>query len=329
MSITIFLNFKGLVTLSEQNIKLPCFETVISQIVKNIYRVERCRYSDLETQLIEDFEIKSTFLQEDPDNKILEFKEEIYWVFKYLKLTQFIEDDPDGLIFISSKGMEFLSRCLPEDGWLENLDHQITLKNYFASFELELDPVIVPYGKFMQFGDEVKVKNTLNSFCCSKDPDIHDFVRNKIETFEDKSICRSYLVLDRKYNDNENFYILGFFSLALKILYVDQKKLTRKQKKDMNLLKEQDGIPSYFIAQLGKNDMFKYNFKGEYLLNEAVNIIYKCIEMLGGNIVWLEANKEADYVINFYKDYGFIELQSELQEDELKRTQLVKYLNTK
>ena len=51
--------------------------------------------------------------------------------------------------------------------------------------------------------------------------------------------------------------------------------------------------------------------------------------MLGGNIVWLEANKEAYYVINFYKDYGFIELQSELQEDELERTQLVKYLNTK
>jgi predicted GNAT family N-acyltransferase len=97
----------------------------------------------------------------------------------------------------------------------------------------------------------------------------------------------------------------------------------------MNLLKEQDGIPSYFISQLGKNDMFKYNFKGEYLLNEAVNIIYKCIEMLGGNIVWLEANKGADYVTNFYKDYGFIELQSELQEDELERTQLVKYLNTR
>jgi hypothetical protein len=60
-------------------------------MVKNIYRVERCRYPDLETQLIEDFEIKSTFLQEDPDNKILEFKEEIHWVFKYLKLIQFIE----------------------------------------------------------------------------------------------------------------------------------------------------------------------------------------------------------------------------------------------
>lgn len=74
--------------------------------------------------------------------------------------------------------------------------------------------------------------------------------------------------------------------------------------------------------------MFKYNFKGKYLLDEAVNIVYECMEMLGGNIVWLEANKEADYIVRFYKNNGFIELQSEVQEDEVERIQLVKYLNT-
>lgn len=149
-----------------------------------------------------------------------------------------------------------------------------------------------------------------------------------MEIFDDRSICRSYLILDRKNSNDENFYILGFFALALKILTVNQDKLTRKQKKDMNLLRDQDGIPSYFIAQLGKNDMFKYNFKGKYLLDEAVNIVYECMEMLGGNIVWLEANKEAGYIVRFYKNNGFIELQSEVQEDEVERIQLVKYLNT-
>ena len=296
-------------------------------MVKNIYRFERCRYSALETKLIEDFEIKSDFRQEDAD-ETLEFKEEIYWVFKYLKMIQFIQDGPDGLISISSKGIEFLNRQSLEENKLEDIEQLVEIKDYLNSFELEIDPIVVPYNKFTQFSDEVKLKNTLNSFYCSKDSDIQDFIRNNIERFEDKSICRSYLILDRKNNDNENFYILGFFALSLKILYVDQNKLTRKQKKDMNLLKDQDGIPSYFIAQLGKNDMFKYNFKGEYLLNEALNIVYRCIEMLGGTIVWLEANKGADYVMNFYKDYGFMELQSELQEDQLERTQLVKYLNT-
>jgi len=313
--------------LSGQKVKLPCFETVINQMIKNIYRHERCRYSALETKLIEDFEVKSDFRQEDP-NETLEFKEEIYWVFKYLKMLQFIQDGPDGLVSISSKGIEFLNRQSLEENKLEDIEQLVEIKDYLNSFELEIDPIVVPYNKFTQFSDEVKLKNTLNSFYCSKDSDIQDFIRNNIERFEDKSICRSYLILDRKNNDNENFYILGFFALSLKILYVDQNKLTRKQKKDMNLLKDQDGIPSYFIAQLGKNDMFKYNFKGEYLLNEALNIVYRCIEMLGGTIVWLEANKGADYVMNFYKDYGFMELQSELQEDQLERTQLVKYLNT-
>ena len=319
---------KDLIILSGQNIKLPCFETVVNQMVVNIYRSERCRYSDLEEKLIGDFEVQDGFQQEVSEEEILELKSEIYWVYKYLKMIRFIQDEPDGLISISQEGMEFLSTCQPEDRWLENVDQPISLKNYFASFDPGFDPVIVPYRKFAQFSDEVKLKNTLRSFYCLKDPDIEDFVRNKMGRFEDKSICRSYLILDRKYNDNENFYILGFFALSLKILYVDQKKLSNRQKRDMNLLKDQDGIPSYFIAQLGKNDMFKYNFRGNYLLNEAVNIVYKCIEMLGGTIVWLEANKGAAYVTNFYKDYGFIELQSELQEDELERTQLVKYLIT-
>ena len=95
----------------------------------------------------------------------------------------------------------------------------------------------------------------------------------------------------------------------------------------MNLLREQEGIPSYFIAQLGKNDMFKYNFKGKYLLDEAVNIVYDCIGLLGGTIVWLEANKEADSVVKFYKNNMFIELQYEMQEDGVEKIQMIKYLN--
>lgn len=319
--------FQDLIFLGEKT-NLPCFENVLSQAVKYLYRYEKCTYSDLEKMLIDDFKIGNDFHQKDLDGKVLEFKNEIYWVYKYLKLIQFIQLDSEGFISVSSKGRDFLNKCQPEKSQLENIDCLIRIKDYFASFDLELDPIVVPYIKFMQFSDEEKAKKTLTSFFCSKDSDIQDFIQSKIGRFEDRSICRSYLILDRKNRDDENFYILGFFALALKILTVDQDKLTRKQKKDMNLLRDQDGIPSYFIAQLGKNDMFKYNFKGKYLLDEAVNIVYECMEMLGGNIVWLEANKGADYIVRFYKNNGFIELQSEVQEDEVERIQLVKYLNT-
>lgn len=319
--------FQDLISLGEKT-NLPCFENVLSQAVKYLYRYEKCTYSDLEKTLIDDFKIINDFHQENLKAKILEFKNEIYWVFKYLKLIRFIQSDPEGFISISSKGKDFLSKYPPEKGQLEDIDYLISIKDYFVSFDLELDLIVVPYNKFIQYSDEEKAKKTLNSFFCSKDSDIQDFIRNKMEIFDDRSICRSYLILDRKNSNDENFYILGFFALALKILTVNQDKLTRKQKKDMNLLRDQDGIPSYFIAQLGKNDMFKYNFKGKYLLDEAVNIVYECMEMLGGNIVWLEANKEADYIVRFYKNNGFIELQSEVQEDEVERIQLVKYLNT-
>ncbi len=312
--------------MSGQNVKLPCFETVISQMVKNICGSERYTYSDLETRLVEDFKVQSGFRQSGPDDEIFELKEEIYWVFKYLKMIRFIQDEPDGLISISSEGMEFLNSQLPGESKLEDAE-LVGIKDYFNSFELELDPIVVSYKQLTEFADKGKVDRTLSSFYCAKDPDIQEFVRRNMERFNDRSICRSYLILDRKNSDDENFCILGFFALALKILRVDQSKLSGKQKKDMNLLKDQEGIPSYFIAQLGKNDMFKYNFEGNYLLDEAVNIVYDCIGLLGGKIVWLEANKEADSVVKFYKDNGFIELQSELQEDGIERIQMVKYLN--
>lgn len=306
---------------------LPCFENVLSQVIKHLYRFEKCLYLDLERRLADDFKIGEYFHKEDLEERISEFKNEIYWVCKYLKLIQFIQFDPEGLVSISSKGTDFLNRYPPEENQLKDADYLVRIKDYFTFFDFELDPIVIPYNKFIEFSNKEKAEKTLISFFCSNDPDIQDFIRNKMEKFQDKSICRSYLILDRKNSDDENFYVLGFFALALKILTVDQDKLTSRQRKDMNLLRDQDGIPSYFIAQLGKNDMFKYNFKGKYLLDEAVSIVYECIEMLGGTIVWLEANKEADYVISFYKNYGFIELQSEIQEDEVERIQLVKYLN--
>lgn len=312
--------------MSGQNVKLPCFETVISQMIKNICRSEGYKYSDLEAKLVEDFKVKIGFRQEGSGDEIFEFKEEIYWFFKYLKMIRFIQDGLNGLICISSEGMEFLNSQLPGESKLEDIE-LIGIKDYFNSFELELDPIVVSYKQLTEFADKEKVNRTLSSFYCVKDPDIQDFVRRNMNKFDDKSICRSYLILDRKNSDDENFCVLGFFALALKILRVDQSKLSRKQKKDMNLLREQEGIPSYFIAQLGKNDMFKHNFEGRYLLDEAVNIVYDCMGLLGGTIVWLEANKEAASVVKFYKDNGFIELQSELQEDGVERMQLVKYLN--
>lgn len=312
--------------MSGQHVKLPCFETVISQMVKNIYRYKGCRYSELEVKLVDDFKAGSFFQQDDPDYKINEFKNEIYWVSKYLKMIRLIRDGPDGLISINPEGVRFLNTQVLEEGKLENLEQLIEIRTYLNTFELKLDPIVVSYRQLTQ-ADKGKVDRTLSSFYCSKDLDIQDFVRHKMERFDDKSICRSYLILDRENSDDENFCILGFFALALKILTVDQNKLNSKQKRDMNLLREQEGIPSYFIAQLGKNDMFKYNFKGKYLLDEAVNIVYDCIGLLGGTIVWLEANKEADSVVKFYKDNKFIELQSEMQEDGVERIQMIKYLN--
>jgi len=94
-----------------EKINLPCFENVISQAVKYLYIYEKCTYSDLEKILIGNFKIGNDFQQENLKAKTLEFKNEIYWVHKYLKLIQFLQLDPEGFILISSKGKDFLENA--------------------------------------------------------------------------------------------------------------------------------------------------------------------------------------------------------------------------
>jgi len=310
------------VILSKLKIELPCFEDVVSQMIKNIYFCEKYTYPNLEMKIINDFRFANK-----QGNKFLELKNEIYLVFKYLKMIQFIYTNSDDLIYISLEGSKFLNEQSLDKDKIEDIKQLVKIKDYFNYFNLEVDPILVSYKQLMQINKE-KVEKTLKSFYCSKDLDIQNFVRNKIDKFDDKSICRAYFMLDQKNSDDEIFYILGFYALSLKTLEFDPNKLTDKQREDMNLLRDSDSISSYFIAQFGKNDMFKYNFYGNKLLDEAVNIIYTCIEKLGGTIVWLEANKNAEPVLKFYKEYGFTEIQSELQDDEVERTQLMKYLNT-
>lgn len=310
-----------MVILSKRKVELPCFENVVSQMIKNIYFREKCTYENLEMKIINNFNFRN-----NQTKRFLEFKDEIYLVFKYLKMIQFIYNNSDDLISISLEGSKFLNKQSLDRDKLDDIEQLVHIKDYFNYFDFEIDPIIVSYKQLVQI-DKEKVEKTLKSFYCSKDLDIQNFVRNKIDTFDDKSICRAYFMLDQKNSDDEIFYILGFYALSLKTLNFDPNKVTEKQREDMNLLKKSDSISSYFIAQLGKNDMFKYNFDGNQLLDEAVSIIYTCIEKLGGTLVWLEANKNAYPVIDFYKEYGFMEIQSELQDDEIERIQLMKFLN--
>lgn len=64
--------FQDLISLGEKT-NLPCFENVLSQAVKYLYRCEKCTYSDLEKTLIDDFKIINDFHQENLKAKILEF----------------------------------------------------------------------------------------------------------------------------------------------------------------------------------------------------------------------------------------------------------------
>ena len=70
-------------------------------------------------------------------------------------------------------------------------------------------------------------------------------------------------------------------------------------------------LSAYLIAQLGKN-YANHNDKritGKQLLGLAINQIKDLQYLIGGTIMFLEAEKKPG-LINFYKDNGFVEFDT-------------------
>ena len=113
-------------------------------------------------------------------------------------------------------------------------------------------------------GDTV-IESYVANFYCSKDFDIEDFLKRKAVLFEKLGKSRTFLVVD------EDFDIIGYFSLALSILDIPQ-ILSNRKRKDMDGLSAKrkgelvEKIPSILIGQLAKNDLYIGKFSGNGLL---------------------------------------------------------------
>lgn len=79
-------------------------------------------------------------------------------------------------------------------------------------------------------GEDSEVLNRyLSSFFCEKDADIESFLRTRAAAFEKLSKSRTYLVLDEEKLADGKFIILGYFTLALKVLIIPVDKSIRSR----------------------------------------------------------------------------------------------------
>lgn len=143
----------------------------------------------------------------------------------------------------------------------------------------------------------------VDSFRCSLNEDIEDFLRNKSIDFERRGLCTTYV-----YIDTATMQVCGYFSLTHKALSISE--LSYGRRKDIAGIKTAKIAPFILLAQLGK---FKSDepggsgcsqLSGDAMMADAFAIIAKSNEYIINRRVLVECENEA-HLISFYQRHGF------------------------
>ena len=73
-----------------------------------------------------------------------------------------------------------------------------------------------------------RVNEFLSTFSCPKNKDIENFLKDRAVEFSNKGIARTHLVLK---GEESNMIILGYYTLANKILPISNEDLSNTEKK--------------------------------------------------------------------------------------------------
>ena len=155
---------------------------------------------------------------------------------------------------------------------------------------------------------EERLNHYLSNFNCSKNKDVEYFLKSKSIQFNKDNIARTFLITNPE-ND-----IVGYFSLASKTLFVNE-KLPAKKKKLANAKKMKIDdtmiVNAFLIGQIGRDDRFtsddlNLDIFFKYIF-EKINIAKSII---GGSVILIEVDNE-EKLINKYKEYDFKYLQND------------------
>ena len=168
--------------------------------------------------------------------------------------------------------------------------------------------------------DKELVIDILKKFRSKYNKDVEDFLHTKAIEFENSGLSSTHLVFD------ENFILLGFFSLANKPLLVSEKNyklLTKNQRKKLcqngkKLLSDGYIVNSYLLGQLGKNFNLSESeqIKGNFLLSLAFELLLEAKELINAKYVWLEC-RNSEKLLDFYKKFGFEKIDNLISKDGL------------
>ena len=128
---------------------------------------------------------------------------------------------------------------------------------------------------------------------------------------EKRDRCRTYLYYDEELLEKEEqFRVVGFFSLGLKTLQVPAiSSMSKTLKKRLgNLSDTEDNLVTFLIGQLGRNSLYPREIlNGHDMLQDCYDLISNARNAVGGRIILLEC-KPADKLCRYYEDEGYIDI---------------------
>ena len=151
---------------------------------------------------------------------------------------------------------------------------------------------------------EDELRQLLSEFFCDKNPDVERFLREQSIEFTKKNQSVTYLVFS-----NDDASLVGYFTLTVKPITVNAENFSNTMKRKLarvSELDEENGtytLSAYLIAQLGKNykDGLNEKIAGEQLLQAAIETIKELQYMVGGMVIFLEA-EDKEKLMRFYED---------------------------
>ena len=180
---------------------------------------------------------------------------------------------------------------------------------------------------------EDTTRNILSSFSCPLNPDVENFLHNNAIDFAKRRISQTHLVMA----DQESRPVLvGYFTLANKIINVQDAKVNNRQKKKLEMFAHLDGeqgeyqLSALLIAQLGKNFADNNNqlITGDQLLQLACDKVRSIQRDVGGVFTYLEC-EDKPKLVEFYQRNGFTEFNHrnlEPDEEEMEGKYLLQML---
>ena len=156
----------------------------------------------------------------------------------------------------------------------------------------------------------------LNTFICEINSDLTSFIHLAAHDYEKRQIARTFVLVN--YAKNE---VVGYFTISMKSLNTDGMSKTSIKKID-GVSNSRVCIHSFLIGQLGISDNYAKYKLGILLLDDAFSKIEMAHDLVAGRYILVDAVNHKK-IINFYTEYGFTLLDTNIKESENRSMRMI------